>query len=241
MKQDPEKTEWSRLYRAALRRHMARGTPASLRAGLALGDRAVALKLEPLDVAGIHAQALLALPATQNTSRSRAGARVRANRFFEETTAPIEKTHGAVQKADSAVRRLTQTLKRRTEESAVSTRQLQQGIAQRQAAEGALKQSGKDHRRLQQASDRLERRVRDRAHARLSAQERTRQMTSRELRDEIAQALLGIHLRMLALKQSATASAKSLAREVAETQRMVRQSVQKIRRMARTFGEHHEA
>ena len=74
----------------------------------------------------------------------------------------------------------------------------------------------------------------------LSAQEDERQKTSRQLHDEIAQTLLAINVRLLTLKKAAKANTENLKKEIAETQRLVKQSVKTIQRLAHEFGVHHE-
>jgi len=70
----------------------------------------------------------------------------------------------------------------------------------------------------------------------LSAQEDERQKTSRHLDDEIVQTLLGIHIRLLTLKQAARANTGNLKKEIASTQRLVKQSVRMVNRSAHEFG-----
>jgi len=77
-------------------------------------------------------------------------------------------------------------------------------------------------------------------HEILSAQENGRKKISRDLRDEIAQTLLGINVRLLTLKKGATARNEGLAKEIASTQRLVKRSVKTINRFAREFSIQHE-
>jgi signal transduction histidine kinase len=126
-------------------------------------------------------------------------------------------------------------------ESSASARRLEPGIARRLAAEAALKKSGEHRLRLLQESSRLQSRWRHQARAMLSAQEDERQKTSRHLDDEIVQTLLGIHIRLLTLKQAARANTGNLKKEIASTQRLVKQSVSMVNRFAHEFGAQHKA
>ena len=240
VKMNSERAGWSRRYQKALGKHLARGRGADMRPALGLGREAVALELETLDVALIHGQALMALVLPGGSSRIRQERTGRAADFFVEAIGPIEKTHRAALKADTRVDRLTRTLCRQTAASSASTRHLKRGIAQRQAAEAALKRSAKRRAELLKESGRLRNLLRHQARKTLAAQEDERRKTSRQLHDDIAQALLAINVRLLALKGSARTGSEDLKKEIAETQRLVRSSVTTIHRLAHEFGVYHE-
>jgi len=237
------KAKWNRLserYRAALGKHLNQGGRARPGPARGLGRQAVALGLETLELARIHEQALTTLVAPGGSSTSSEGMIKRARAFFAEAIAPIEKTHRAALKADIHLKQLNQTLRQRAMESSASARHLEQGILQRQAAEAALKKSGKQRTRLLAESRRLQQHSRHLTHEILSAQEDEWQQISRQLHDEIAQILLGINVRLLTLKKAAKANTGSLKKEIASTQRLVKQSVKTINRFAREFGLQHE-
>ena len=67
-------------------------------------------------------------------------------------------------------------------------------------------------------------------------QEAERKKFSRERRDEIAQTLLGINVRRLTLKRAATGGWAIPKKEVANTRRLVRESVQSINQFASELG-----
>jgi signal transduction histidine kinase len=227
----------SRRYIAALRKHLKLGPRASLRAARRLGRQAAALNLETLDVVKIHERSLAAL----KVSRSRDGLIRRAQTFFTEAITPIEETHHAARKARIRLGRLNRTLDRRTVDLAASHRSLKQGIVRRKAVELALKKSGEHSRKLLKESHRLQKHLQRLTHQILSAQEDKRKKVSRDLHDEIAQTLLGIHVRLLTLKQEAAVNAHGLKKEIVSTQRLVDKSVKSIKRFAREFGIHNRA
>lgn len=232
---------WSRRYQTALRRYLAQGSAASVQPTLGLGRQAVILGLETLDLARIHEQALMALVSPSGSLRNMQKTIARAKSFFAEAIVPIEKTHRAAQETNVQVNQLTQTLRRRTMESSAATRRLKRGVARRRAAEAVLKKSGAHRIGLLQESRRLQNRLRDQMRAMLVAQESGRQKSSSQLHDEIAQTLLAIHVRLLTLKKATKASTESLKKEIAETQRLVKQSVAMIQRLAHEYGANHEA
>jgi chemotaxis response regulator CheB len=115
---------------------------------------------------------------------------------------------------------------------AAPNRLLRLGIAQRKTAEAALKKSREHYQTLLDESLALEGHFRHLTHQLLLAQEAERKKLSRDLRDEIAQTLLGINVRLLALKKAAKGNRATLKKEIANTQRLVQQSVQSINRFA---------
>jgi signal transduction histidine kinase len=229
-------TTLSRCYAAALRKYLQHGPPAGLHSLRKLGRQAVSLGLETLDMAKIHDGALATLPASGN----RDGTLKRAQTFFTEAVIPIEQTHRAERKAHAHLTKINKSLDRRTADLAASNRSLKQSIVHRRTVEGALKKSGGQSKKLLAESRRLQSHLRAVTHQMLTAQEHKRKKISRDLQDEIAQTLLGINVRLLALKKEAVANANNFKQAVAHTQRLVERSVKTIKRFAREFGRHHE-
>jgi signal transduction histidine kinase len=124
---------------------------------------------------------------------------------------------------------------------AASQRSLKKGIAQRKSVEAAVKASGKHYQALLEESLALQKHLRHLAHRILTAQEAERKQISRDLRDEIAQTLLGINVRLLALKKAAKGNRATLKKEIANTQRLVQDSVRSINRFARELDLHGKA
>jgi signal transduction histidine kinase len=227
----------SQRYVKALRKHLKQSPRASSQSARGLGRQAVAIGLETLDVARIHEGAL----ATLEASSSRDGVVRRAEIFFTEAIAPIEKTHQAALRANARLGRLNKTLGRRTVDLAASNRSLKQGITRRMTVEQALKKSGEHSKTLLNESRQLQKHLQHLAHRILSAQEDRRKKISHDLQDEIAQTLLGINVRLLTLKKQAVANAEGLKKDIASTQRLVDKSVKGIKGFAREFRKRHEA
>jgi signal transduction histidine kinase len=72
------------------------------------------------------------------------------------------------------------------------------------------------------------------------AQEDERKKISQELRDEIAQNLLGINVRLSLLKQAARSKARGLKSEIASAQQLVLESATLVRRLARELDNHRQ-
>jgi len=201
-----------------------------------MGREAVALGLETLDLARIHEQALAAVLSPQDASGTRERKIRRAGKFFDEAAIRIEKTHRAVREADVLIHQLNQTLQERTRESLVSSRRLKRTILHRRGAELALKKSGIHHARLLADSQCLLKHLRRLAHEGLSTHEDQRMNLSRQLHDEIAQGLLGIHVRLLTLQNAIKVSTERFKKEIGSTQELVRESTRKVNRFAHEFG-----
>jgi signal transduction histidine kinase len=225
-------TGLSQQYVAALRKHLKQGPQASLQPALGLGRRAVALGLETLELARIHEQSLVTL----ELSSSKNGFTKLAGIFFTTANIPVEETHRAARQSQVHLSRMQETLDQRTEELAVSNRQLQRGIVRRKVMEDAAEKTGKHHNKCLEESLQLQKRLRRLTHRLMAAQEDERQSISRELQDEIAQTLLGINVRLLSLKREARLNTRGLKNEIASTQRLVVKSAKSVRRVAREFG-----
>jgi two-component system sensor histidine kinase DegS len=226
----------SREYEAALGKHLKDGASSSLKKAAALGMQAVSLGLETLDLAKIHEQSLIAI----NSPISRDGLAKRAQIFFVEANIPIEHTHLAAARADRHWNTLNDTLHKRTSELAVSKRDVKKNITQRKAAEESLKTRNEYYAKLLKESGLMQANLRSLAHRVLSAQENERGQISRELHEEIVQALLGINVRLLTLEQKGSRDAKKLLKDIASTQHLVNKSVRTMRRVARKFRTPHE-
>jgi len=122
-----------------------------------------------------------------------------------------------------------------------SNRSLKQGIAQRKIAEEALKQSREHYKALLEESLAMQTRLRRLTHQLLTAQEAERKKISHELRDEIAQTLLGIKVRLETLRRAAEGGTASLKKEIANTQRLVQESVRSINQFAHELDSHQTA
>jgi signal transduction histidine kinase len=222
----------SQQYVVTLERHLKQGPRASLLPALKLGRRAVALGLETLDLARIHEQAL----ATLELSHIKNAFTKLAGIFFAEANTAIEETHCAARQTKEDLSKLMATLDRRTQELTASNRQLQKGVVRRKVMEDEAAKRGRHHQKCLEESLGLQNRLRRLTHQVLAAQEDERKKISSELRDEIAQTLLGINVRLLCVKQEARSSTSDLKNSIASTQRLVANSAKSVRRAGRKIG-----
>ena len=223
----------SRRYQAALRAHLEQGQQASLAPARGLGDRALAAGLQTLDLARLHEQTLVTEVLPGCPAGKRAALIKQAGVFFAAAVAPIETTHRSALEAAVHLKEFIQTLSQRTVGLAASNLELQQEIAQRKAAEAALKKSEHHYSRLLEQSDHLQEQLRQLSRQILSAQEDERKKISRELHDVIAQILTGINIRLATLKKEAALDTNGLDRKITRTQRLVEKSVNIVHKFAR--------
>ena len=237
-KKETKLTRFSGQYLAALRSHVELPAQSGKRpeAAQELGTLAITCKLETLDLARIHDQALTSLLPAGSTAAALKKLTARGTVFFNEAITPIEETHRGALEAGANLNQLNATLVRRTLELASSQLELQGRINDRKTTEAALASSKKTSAQMFAESRLLEKRLKQMAHKILSANEAERKKMSLQLHDEIAQTLLGIHVRLLALKKDAAVSNAGLTKEISTTQRLLEKSVKTINRFAREFG-----
>ena len=70
----------------------------------------------------------------------------------------------------------------------------------------------------------------------LSAHEAERTTLSQELHQEVAQTLLGVNVQLASLKRASRGNTVNLKNEIANTQRLVKESLHSINRFVRELG-----
>ena len=219
----------ARDYRAALLNHLGKGGGDTLQPALGLGRRALVAGLDTLDLARIHDHALTG----QRTPRPTAALLKRGMSFFNEALIPIVETHRTARAGRIHLDHLNSVLHQRTHELATMSVRLERGIARRRRVETALKKSTRHYSALYEGSLKLQRGLRRLTRQVLMGQEDERKRMSLELKNEVAQSLLGINVRLLALKEEARQNTRGLKKEIAGTQLLVADSVMKVRKAAK--------
>ncbi len=134
---------------------------------------------------------------------------------------------------DITERKQGEQAQRRIEVLDASNRKLQQEIARRQTVEQSLHESEQHQSRLLEESRHMQEQLRRLSHQILNAQEEERKRISRELHDEIAQAMVGINVHLEALTHEATDDPENLKRKIKRTQQLVEKMVESVHRFAR--------
>jgi signal transduction histidine kinase len=220
-------------YRAALWKWLAEGEACDLGAARKLGERAVKLGLETLDLAKMHEEAMVQLKLQHPTVRAGKGLVRRGVAFFAEAEVPVEGTHRVAVEANKHLKVMLATLTKRTIELARSNEELKGEIAQRREVEDSLRVSELTTSQLLTKSRQMQEELRHLSRRLIAAQEEERRRISRDLHDVIVQTLTGINLRLAALKSQTKKGARDLQNKIAVTQRLVEKSVEVVHRFAR--------
>lgn len=223
----------SQNYRAALRKHLMDGEGANLAAAQKLGERAVRLGLETLDLAKIHEEALLVVMLPHHTARASEGMVRACVAFFAEAAMQVEETHRGAQEANEHLKVMLETLTERTMELANSNEALRGEIERRRVVEDSLRLSELTTSQLLKKSRQMQEELRQLTRRLMAAQEDEQRRISRDLHDVIAQALTGINLKLSALKAETTEGARDLRKKIAATQKLVEKSMAVVHRFAR--------
>lgn len=229
----------SRNYANALRQHLLPGSRNGLKRAFKLGRQAAGLRLEILQFAKIHEQALVPLLLAENSSGIRNRVISRAQLFFTEAITPIEWTHLRARATRLQLKQLKNTLVERTAELSVLRSGIKEKVAVRKTLEQTRKAKETSYSRLLEESHLMQKELRSLAHQVLSAQEVERGKISRQLHDEIARAIVAIHVRLLMLTRKNTGDLKSLLKEISKTQSLVEHSVRKTRQFVKRFSLRH--
>lgn len=226
-------TRLSQNYRSALRKCLAEGAAFDLGIARKLGERAVNLELETLDLAKMHEEALLQMKPIGETLRSGRGMVRLGVAFFAEAAIAVEGTHRGALEANQHLKVMLETLTERTLALANSNEELKGEIARRRGVEDSLRISELTTSQLLKKSRQMQEDLRHLSRRLIAAQEEERRRISRDLHDVIAQTLTGINLRLAALKSQTTKGARDLQKKITATQRLVEKSVEVVHRFAR--------
>jgi signal transduction histidine kinase len=208
----------TRPYTVALKKYLADEQEAVLAQAYELGRLAIARGLGVLDMARMHQQALenSGFP-TPNFDRN--SAQKAAGTFFLESLSPFEVTHRGFRETNSRLEQLIATLEKRNLQLAETNQELEVEIGERKRTEKALRESEENLRNL---SNQI-----------LYVQEEERKRISRELHDEVGQALTAISMNLESLKKNGIMNSPSLVRKLADTQNLLQATMETAHRFAR--------
>ena len=215
----------ARRYRVALQAYMLHPTKTRLQPAQALGRLAQDAGMGLFDLARLHEDILSRMKSPQGAEpHSRKQARAAEN-FLLEALSPFEAARRGLPEAYVKLERLGHMLKQRNQALVEIT-------ARESLAAGALKASKLRYGRLSREASTLKTEVRQHAAKVILAQEEERKRVSRDLHDEIGQALVAVSVGLVLLKKHA-GQHREFQEQVTATQAVLEQSMESVHRFAR--------
>lgn len=217
-------------YQSILRDFLATPDEATLQQAYDFGRAAMNAGLGVFDIIRLHHQALLdgVLPRDADVARFAPT----LESFLLEVLSPFEAAHRGFRRALERMQQLNEALAERNEALTSVNAQLQKEISTRQKTEAELRESKDHYQRLFQQARAMEENLRELSGQVLTAQEEERKRISRDLHDEIGQALTAVNVTVAMLKKQAAGDA-AFERKVTEAEGLLAQSMETVHRFAR--------
>lgn len=218
-------------YHSALRDYLAQPNEATRQQAYELGRAAMSAGLGVFDVIRLHHQALNdGVIARDPVAIVRAAPMLEA--FLLETLSPFEAAHRGFRRAWDRLEQLNTTLAGHNEALALSNAQLEEEISMRQRTEAELRESKDHYYRLFQKAHAMEESLHELSAQVLTAQEEERKRISRELHDEIGQALTAVNVTIAVLKKHAT-SDTALQKKISDAEQLLASTMETVHTFAR--------
>ncbi len=223
----------SSQYCATLRRYLAQHDEVPLQDAYEFGRRAFARGMGVLDMARVHQQTLASCLSNSPATQSREWILRSAENFLVEMLSPFEAAHRGFREANRRLRQLNKALGHRNQQLATTNRKLAAEMSQRKRTERALRDGEEHYRHLFGEASRMQEKLRRLSDQILHAQEEERKRISRELHDEVGQALTAINIHLAMLQSKVSKSPELLRKQIGDTQNLVGQTMERVRRFAR--------
>jgi signal transduction histidine kinase len=216
-------------YHGALVEHVARPTKATLQQAYALGQAAVDGDLGIFDVISLHHHALADGVLPNGTPEAQARSAQALESFLLEALSPFK----AAGRVPLAIRERRPRIRAEHDEAlALRNARLEEEIADHQRAEAEMRESREHYFQLYQEARAMEANLRELSAQVLSAQEEERKRISRELHDEIGQALTAINVAVAMLKRQGV-SDPAFQRNVADAEQLLANTMEAVHSFAR--------
>ena len=222
----------SRRYAAALRLCLGGGQEAVLHEAYNLGREALASGLGVLDMVRIHQDSVNRLIEPLLPNWSREHALQSSETFFLEALSPFEITYRGVRVANAKLEQVIGTLAQRNSELGQTNRALHREIGQRKRTEKALRESEAHFRQLLHHAQNMQESLRRLSNQVLHVQEEERRRISRELHDEVGQALTAILVNLAVSQNYCAGTSERLRSKITETQQLLEQTMETVHRFA---------
>jgi len=194
--------ELSQQYMVALRNYLADRNERALHQAYELGRKTIADGLGVIDMAKIHEDVLLSLLPKSNTMKESVRVAKVAGAFLTESLSPFEMTHRGFRDANQTLSQLNETLEDRNRQLAAANQKLKKEITERKRAERELRESEEHYRVLLNQARLMQENLRYLSSQIIKAQEEERKRISRELHDEVGQALTAVNVNLAVLKKA---------------------------------------
>jgi signal transduction histidine kinase len=145
----------------------------------------------------------------------------------------LDPPHRAAKGNDDALHELNETLEERTQQLAAANNKLKEEMAARKEAEKELRESEDHYRVLLTQARLMQENLRYLSCQILNVQEEERKRISRELHDEVGQALTAVNVNLAMLRKSAPKKNTDLTRKLREAQTMVEQTMESVHNFSR--------
>jgi signal transduction histidine kinase len=219
-------------YQKILHAYLAREDEEQLQKAYDLGRHALGRGFGLLDMARLHHETLLQLIAFAETPATAVERAEAVETFLLETLSPFEVAHRGFRTAWKRLRQLNETLEHRNQALAAINKKLKGEIMERRRAEKALRKSKEHFVQLFGQAHEMEKNLRQLSNKLISVQEEERKNISRELHDEIGQALTAVTVSIAMLKKH-DGHDPVFAKKVAVAQKLLEQSMETAHRFAR--------
>lgn len=197
---------FSTRYSMALQNYLAQPEEAFLQLAYELGRQAVAEGIGLLNLWRIHNAAAERCGKANGTKKPAA-----TETFFMEALSPFEATHRGFRETNAKLSELNATLAKRNHELAAINFALKQEIEERKRTVEALRQSKDHYRVLFNEARVMQENLRHLSNRMLSVQEEERKRISRELHDEVGQALTAANVQLAVIRKSPEQAAEKIA------------------------------
>jgi signal transduction histidine kinase len=209
----------ARRYVATLRKYLTDGREAVLEEAYELGRVAIASGLGVLDMARLHEGAVKNLLRPLLVPEGREQVLNAKEIFFLETLSPFEAAY-------RGFREINVKLQERNLE-------LELEIGEHKRTEKALRESENHFRELFNRAQRMEENLRNLSNKILHVQEEERKRISRELHDEISQAMTAVSINIGALKINGAGNHENFSRKIMDAQALLQRTMETVHRFGR--------
>jgi signal transduction histidine kinase len=237
----PTINDFAKNYLSGLRNYLTADLPMSFQTAHEIGSDALTHGLEILGLARIHDVAFNSLLTSNISTLSDEELGLRADLFFTEVILPIEKTHAAALNTREEIEQASDQLSQHTRALSHSNRVIQEEIMIRRHAEIALKYCESSAIQEQEESLMLKQKLQEMMRKILLAVEEERSKMSLTLQHEVAQVLLVIKVRLLALENEASVNQVQFSKEITATHWLVETASKTLNHLIREFSSHHDS